>query len=123
MSKNIEEGKICAALSYILVGIIWYFVDEKMKKNTYAKFHVKQALVLIGFNIAIYILMAVLSVLIALLVFIPGLGALIGGLLGIISLLLWLALLVLWIIGIVNAFSGKENKLPVIGGFAKHLKF
>ena len=45
--KEIEEGKAAAVLSYLLIGIIWYFVDEKMKKNSYVKFHVQQAIVLI----------------------------------------------------------------------------
>jgi len=30
-SKDIADGKICAILAYLLIGIIWYFVDEKMK--------------------------------------------------------------------------------------------
>ena len=37
MNKEIEQGKGCAALGYILVGIIWYFADEQMKKNNYVK--------------------------------------------------------------------------------------
>ena len=123
MTKSIEEGKICAATSYILIGIIWFFVDDKMKKNTFAKFHVKQALILIGFSILMSAVMAVIGVFAMILTFIPGLGLAVAGLLSLVSLLLWLAYLILWIFGIVKALTGKEDQLPVIGGFAKHLKF
>ena len=34
-----SNNKLCAALSYLLIGIIWYFADEKMKSSSFAKFH------------------------------------------------------------------------------------
>ena len=43
--SSVDEGKACAALSYLIVGIIWYFVDDEMKKNGFAKYHAKQGLV------------------------------------------------------------------------------
>ena len=43
---SVENEKVCAILSYLLIGIIWYFADEKMKKSNFAKFHVKQGIVL-----------------------------------------------------------------------------
>lgn len=104
-SKNIEQGKTCAILSYLLIGIIWYFADDKMRKNAFAKYHVKQGLVLIITWLIIWI------------VSIP------------LFFLFWLfwiieiVLLVLAILGIINAVNGKEAPLPIIGQFAKSFTF
>ena len=54
--KEIDDGKLCAVLSYFVIGIIWFLVDEKMKKNSYVSFHVKQAIVLLIFSILIGVL-------------------------------------------------------------------
>jgi uncharacterized membrane protein len=99
----------CAVLCYFLVGIIWYFVDEKMRQSSLAKWHAKQGLVLLMAWI-------VLSVLSMVLMMIPFLGWWIW-------FVVWLGLLILWILGIVQAASGKEEQLPVLGQFAEMLKF
>jgi len=112
-----DDGMVCAILAYVLVGIIWYFADEKMKKNSFAKFHTKQALVLLIVNI---VLMIAASILAAVLVWIPFVG-------WIIMSLIWtvisLGIFILWLIGIINAASKKEKELPVIGHFAEKLSF
>jgi len=104
-STSMGEGKVCAILAYLLVGIIWYFADEKMKANEFVKFHVKQALILIIFSI-------------------------VGSMaLGMTIILAWLiplyqvAIFVILIIGIINANNGDKKELPIIGKFAKLLKF
>jgi uncharacterized membrane protein len=106
-SNGGDDGKLCAFLAYILIGIIWYFADEKMKKNSFVKFHVKQGLVLLITSLIINIVGSM----------VPFVGWFIilplGGLLT----------LILWIIGIINVLNGKENPLPIIGGFAKKLTF
>ena len=103
-NKEFEEGKVCAILAYLLLGVIWYFVDEKMKKNNFTKYHVKQALVLF-------------------------IVSLVGSLaLGVTIFLAWLipffqlVIFVLMIIGIMNASGGEKKQLPVIGQFADKLK-
>lgn len=106
MAKD-DDGKLCAFLAYLLVGIIWYFADEKMKKNKFANFHVKQGMILLFTSILINV---------------------IGGLIPIIGwFIIWpvggVLVLVLWILGIVNVANGKQKKLPIIGGFAKKLTF
>ncbi len=121
--KVVEQGKACAVLAYILVGIIWYFVDEKMRKNTYAKFHVKQALILLGLSIAVNIVFFILSIISTIFAFIPGVGLVIGAIIWLVIVVLWLGVLVLWIIGILNSLNGKEQELPVIGKYSKHLTF
>ena len=121
--KSVEEGKACAVLSYILVGIIWFFVDEKMRKNAYAKFHVKQALVLLGLSIAVNIVMFILGIFATIFAFIPGVGLIIGGIIWLLVVILWLGVLVLWIIGVLNSLNGKEKELPVVGKYSKYLTF
>ena len=120
MAKNeIEEGKICAALSYILIGIIWYFVDEEMKKNKYVKFHVKQGIILIIFSVIVAIANAILASIITVLSYVTFGGA---AVLLFIPTIVGLIPLVLMIIGMVYAIQGKEKVLPVIGKFGKNFK-
>ncbi|MCK5283141.1 MAG: hypothetical protein KAK00_07050 [Nanoarchaeota archaeon] len=107
MANDVEDGKICAALAYILIGIIWYFADEKMKKNNFAKFHVKQGLVLL-------ILWAAVNV--------------VGGIIPIIGwFIIWpvgnLLCFVFLIIGLINALGGKQKELPIAGKFGSKFNF
>lgn len=106
-NKVIEEGKGCAITAYLLIGIIWYFVDEKMRKNSFAKFHVQQSIVLLIASVIASIAGAILAI-------IPFIGFLI-------SIVLNIAVLVLWIMGILNAVNGKEKELPIIGNYAKNI--
>lgn len=116
--KEIEEGKIVAILSYLLVGIIWFFIDEEMKKNSFVKFHVKQglALVIIGFSfsILISILFGMVGFMMVNLSFMV-----LGGLSQIINL----GLLVLSVMGIVSAINGTKKELPWIEVVTKKLTF
>ena len=107
-NKDVEQGKLCAFLMYLFpIGLIWFLVDEKMKKNAFAKFHLKQSIVLL-------ITAVILNV---------------AG--GIIPILGWFIILplgglftfILWIIGIINSLSGNEKKLPIIGKFADKFDF
>jgi uncharacterized membrane protein len=107
--SQIEQGKACAALSYILIGVIWYFADENMKKNNFAKYHAKQGIVLL---IAWLIWAILVSVLLHLMFYLWFFGT-----------LLYLVPWVFVIIGIINAINGAEKQLPVIGTFADKFKF
>ena len=100
-----QQGKMCAILAYLLVGIIWYFVDEKMQKNKLANFHVKQALVLAAASL---VGNALLFATIVFFWLIP---------------LFQIAILVFVVMGIINANNEEEKELPVIGRFAKKLTF
>lgn len=98
--------KACAILAYFAIGIIWYFVDENMRKSDFVKFHVKQAL---GLIIADIVLMTALF---ASFIGIPAVP------------LLKLAVLVLAVIGILSAVNGEKKELPVIGSYSsRYLKF
>ena len=116
--KEVEEGKIVAILSYLLVGILWFFIDEEMKKNSFVKFHVKQglALVIIGFSFSILI-----SILFGLVGFMMiNLSFMVlGGLSQIINL----GLLVLSVMGIISAINGTKKELPWIELITKKLTF
>ncbi|MBN2457529.1 DUF4870 domain-containing protein [Candidatus Woesearchaeota archaeon] len=102
-----SDTKICAVLTYLIVGIIWYFVDEKMKKDNFVRYHTKQALGYWGLAIAVSIVSNIIA-------FIPFLGWAIATLLN-------LVLLVLFIIGIYYSATGKTKPLPVIGAFAERI--
>lgn len=122
MAKDVDEGKVCAILSYLLVGIIWYFADDKMRKNNFAKFHAKQSLVLLIVSIILSIVVSIISAIFTPLLFMGG-GL---GIVWIISIIWWavsIVILILWLIGIIAAATGKEKVLPFIGGFAKSLNF
>jgi uncharacterized membrane protein len=115
-SREVEEGKVCAILSYLLVGIIWYFADEKMKKNNFAKFHAKQGLVLLIAAIAYSILLGIIfGIIFTPLFFMGG-----WGLFWIFRLLYYVPL-IFTIIGIINSANGNERELPIIGKFATKL--
>ncbi len=123
MSNDVENGKVCAALSYILVGIIWYFVDDKMRKNKFANYHCKQGLVLLILSIALSIIFAILGALMFALMFVPGIGLVVGGLMTILSIIIWLCFLVLWVFGLVYALTGKMKPVPVIGKLGEKFTF
>lgn len=117
-AKDVEEGKVVAVLAYIvwIVGIIWYFADEKMKKNSFAKFHIKQSIVLVITMVILWIAMLILTFILAItvvgLVLVP-----------ILWFLIWILILIWVIMGLISAINGTEKELFLIGGFAKHLTF
>ena len=101
-----EKSKACAVLSYLLIGILWYFADKELKHDSLAKFHAKQGIIF-------FAVMIILQAALSLLWFV---GSFLSPIVGIIEL-------VLWVFGIVYALQGKEKPLPIIGGFAKLLTF
>ena len=102
--------KICAVLAYLLIGIIWYFVDDKIRKDAFVKFHVKQGIVLLIFAICWSI---VLQILIIMMLF---------PMWRIIAILSYVPL-IFAVIGIINALNNKENELPIIGEYGKKFNF
>ena len=108
-SDNAGNGTACAILSYFVIGIVWYFADDNMKKNSLARFHAKQGLVLLLAGV-------IIGAVRILLLWIPFIGKLIVWIVGVVFL-------VLWIFGIVNSATGQEKPLPIIGGFAEKLEF
>ncbi|MCD4762090.1 hypothetical protein K8R32_03995 [bacterium] len=105
-ATEVDNGKIAAILAYFLIGIIWFFADEQLKKNEYAKFHVKQALILLIVSVCGSIILG----------FIPILG-------WVILPFFSLASLAFAVIGIINAAQNQKKELPFIGSYAKKLNF
>lgn len=110
--SDILQNKIMAILSYICVCSIPLFLIPLLaaKNSKFARFHTNQGLVLWIANIAVSIVMGIISFIIGLL----GVE-LLSGLVSLISGLISIFFLVLMILGIVNAATGKAKELPIIG--------
>lgn len=109
MAKTVsaDDGKLWAFLAYLL-GLIGFVLVIALKKdNKFAMYHAKQSLVLFIFMVLVMVVGTV----------IPFIGWFIIMPLG--SLLV----LILWILGIVNALTGKEAPLWLIGRFGDKLNF
>ena len=92
--KASDEGKTIAIISYITwVGWIVALVMNMEKKNDFAKFHIRQTL---------------LIMLAGFLVWIPIIGWIWG-----------LLLLVIWIIGLISAINSEKKEVPIIGHLAQ----
>jgi uncharacterized membrane protein len=96
------KNVLMAVLAYIgILVLIPYLVA---KDDPFVKYHIKQGLVLLAIEVAVWIVgMALWQV-----------GSVFGMLLSIINL----GTLVLSIVGIVNAVQGKEKELPLVGQYA-----
>lgn len=109
--QETEDGKVCAILAYFFpIGLIWYLVDENMKKNKFAQFHVYQSLVLAITSIILSIAAIIVT-------------AISFGFLFFLAWIVNIAMLVLFIIGLVHAAQGEEKELPIIGRYAKKFTF
>ena len=106
-NSDVDSGKVCAILSYLFIGIVWYFIDENMKKNTFAKFHVKQSLVLLVVSIILQIIGTIIPI-IGWFLILP-----LAGIFG----LVWM------LIGIINALNGQTKELPIIGKYSTKFNF
>jgi uncharacterized membrane protein len=104
MAKKNDDYILCSALAYLLIGIIWFFLDEKMRHDGFVKFHVQQAMV--------FLIMSMI------LQFIAGLSLLISWIL---TPLIGAIILVFLIIGIVHAVTGKKRELPIIGEYGRKI--
>ncbi len=89
-----DEGKAIAIISYITwIGWVVALIMNMDKKNDFAKFHLRQTLL-------IWIA--------SLFVWIPFIGWLWG-----------LFIFILWIIGIVGAVNGERKEVPLLGPWAQ----
>jgi len=86
--KNIGMAVICYIWILVLIPLL-----TDAKNDPFVKFHVKQGLVLL-----------IVSIVVGAISWIPIVGWILG-----------IGVFVIWLIGIVNAASGKEQELPIIG--------
>ena len=94
-----DDGKTTAIVSYITwIGLIVALVMNNDKKNEFAKFHIRQSLL-----IMIASLLCVFSVF-----SIPFIGWIWG-----------VFIFVLWIIGLIAAINGEKKEVPLLGPLAQ----
>ncbi len=107
-----NTGKLMAILAYL--GILVFIPMLTSKENKFVMFHVEQGLILLICSIVIWIAGGIIdSMLYNTISFtIPCFGGLIGG-------LLRLFVFILMIMGIINAATGKVQKLPIIGEYGE----
>jgi uncharacterized membrane protein len=111
-SSSADNATICAVLSYLLVGIIWYFADESMKKSGLARWHAKQGLALLLGAVVVNIAFIIV-----------GMIPLLGMAVWLLHPIAWLCFLILGIMGIIGAIQGRNNRLPVFAEFADKFDF
>jgi len=105
-SKEVEDGKAFAILSYALsfISIPFFLVPLIMRNNSFALFHAKQCLMIWLAGIAVGVVGGILTV-----VCIGVILLLVGG----------IFLLVLNVMGLLNAIQGQTKPLPLIGQYAE----
>jgi uncharacterized membrane protein len=95
------SNKTLSIISYItLIGWLVAFITGKEKADSLLKYHLKQALGLTIVSIILNITLTVIATIVPSLSFLSMVG---------------LAIFVLWVMGIINAASGAQKPVPVIG--------
>ena len=103
-----KHGNIMAVFAYLWILIIIPFLTEA-KSDPFVKYHLKQGLALLIFEIIGWVATFILG-------WIPIIGWLI-------IWLWWLVSLVLVLVGIMNVVNGHEKELPLIGHYAHNFRF
>lgn len=97
-SNSVEEGKTIAIIAYLTIfGLLIAYIMNNDKKNSFAAYHLRQAIGLGATGLALSIINVI-----------PILG-------WIISILGSIFLIVLWVIGLMGAINGQEKPVPVLG--------
>ena len=97
MNNNIEQGKTAAITSYILiVGVLIAISMNSENKNSFASFHIRQAL---GLTITFLSLGMIVSNFDSIMI----------------SATMWIFVSVLWTYGFFTAIKGDMKPLPLLG--------
>ncbi len=103
--KRKSEDVIFLILAYFgIFALIPFFV---VKDNEYVRWHSKQGLVLVGFEIILWIALMIIG-------FIPILNIIFAFL----GLFIWLGILILHVLCIVKALKGERWYVPLVGKYA-----
>ena len=100
MNHDIEKGKTAAITSYILIigVLIAMSMNSGEEKNSFASFHIRQAL---GLSLTFI-----------------SLGLIISNFDSpMISISMWISLSVLWTYGIFSAINGETKPIPLLGNY------
>ena len=110
-SKMADDSKTFAFLA-IFLGLVGFIIALVTKKDDkYVMFYAKQSLALIIVAVGLYIIGFVLSIVTL------GIGFFF------LFPIIWLIIAVLWFIGWLNALSGQEKYIPVIGKLGDKFNF
>jgi uncharacterized membrane protein len=106
LSKDVEEGRTFAILSYALsfISIPFFLVPLIMRNNDFSLYHAKQCLMIWLAGIAVGVVGSLLMVVCIGVILLPA---------GMIFLL------VLAVMGLMNAVQGLQKPVPVIGKYAE----
>jgi len=118
------EANVGAALCYWanflccigLVLAIVFLVTEK--ENRFVKFHAVQSLFLVGTQIAVGIVVAILGLVVSMALDLVHMSLVGWILVQCLRLLLFLIFIIIWIFAGMKAYGGQWYKLPLIGNFA-----
>lgn len=100
-----DKKTAMGVLAYIGPLVIIPYLMEK--DDSFVKFHVKQGLVLLSIEVILWVVTMTFWML----------------MFGMLYSIIHLALVVLSILGIVNVVQKKEQKLPLVGDFARYFTF
>jgi uncharacterized membrane protein len=99
MENSVEEGKTAAITSYILfVGVLIAMSMNSENKNSFASFHIRQAL---GISLTFISLGLIISNFDSLMISAP----------------MWISVSVLWSYGIFSAINGNTKPMPLLGNY------
>ena len=111
------SSRLPAVLVYLLPVLGWLYVYVFERRNSFALYHLRQAIGLVIFLVVILIAWAVVGWLLA---WIPYLGILSIALFALV-VSAYIYGIVAWLIGIYNALSDRESPLPLFGQWASRL--
>jgi len=102
------NDNVMGGLAYLLIPAIIFLVMEPYSKNPFIRFHSFQSLFLCAASIVIQIGFGIISAILSFLaiILVP------------VGMLLSLAFFGLWVYSLIQAFQGKEFRIPVIGDLA-----
>ena len=99
MENSVEEGKTAAITSYVLiVGVLIAMSMNSESKNSFASFHIRQAL---GISLTFISLGLIISNFDSLMISAP----------------MWISVSVLWSYGIFSAINGTTKPMPLLGNY------
>ena len=94
------DSKLMAAVCFFLNILGFIIAYLAFKNDKYVMYYAKQGLVL---GVAVFLIQIILTITLVGILLLP---------------IVWLAYLVLLVMGILNAMSGTQKPIPIIGGFA-----
>jgi uncharacterized membrane protein len=112
-----RSSRLPAVLAYLLPVLGWLYVFVFERRNSFALYHLRQAIGLVVFLVVILLAWGVVGWLLA---WIPYLGILSIALFALV-VSAYIYGIVAWLIGIFNALSDRESPLPLFGRWASRL--